>query len=80
MLAWTLLQSATQPNPRTQVSTRLIPPEPLYIIANLGISLNFGAVDFDRLAAMWPVHMEIESVHAIASLLPLIFRRRSFIH
>jgi hypothetical protein len=45
--AWTVYQSAIGPNPRTEVSTRIIPEEPMYILINLGISNNFGAIDWE---------------------------------
>lgn len=33
-----------------------------YILLNLGLSLNFGAVDFEGLAELWPVHMYVDYV------------------
>lgn len=34
---------------RVEISARPVPQEPMYIIANLGMSTNFGQVDLDHL-------------------------------
>ena len=34
---------------RVEISDRPVPQEPMYIIANLGMSTNFGFVDLDHL-------------------------------
>ncbi|KAI0639472.1 glycoside hydrolase family 16 protein [Trametes polyzona] len=49
-LAWVLRQEGMAADPRVDISARPIPQEPMYLIANLGISQNFGDVDFDHLA------------------------------
>jgi hypothetical protein len=51
----TLVPSALAPNAEAEIGSRPIPKEPMYLIINLGISENFGAVDYDGLEALWPV-------------------------
>ncbi|TFK27264.1 concanavalin A-like lectin/glucanase, partial [Coprinopsis marcescibilis] len=58
--AWTLLSAATGRDPRTEISERPIPVEPMYIIANLGFSLNFGPIDFEILTL--PATMSIDYI------------------
>ncbi|TFK84551.1 glycoside hydrolase family 16 protein [Polyporus arcularius HHB13444] len=48
-LAWTLRQPGVGPDPISEISDRPIPGEPMYLIMNLGISENFGFVDYDNL-------------------------------
>jgi beta-glucanase (GH16 family) len=43
--AWTILSAGMAPNTLVEIGERPIPQEPLYMIVNLGISRNFGAVD-----------------------------------
>jgi beta-glucanase (GH16 family) len=59
-LAWTLLGPALRPNPNTEIGSRSISQEPMYIIANLGLSLGFGEVDFDNL--VFPAVMKIDYI------------------
>ncbi|KAF9481165.1 glycoside hydrolase family 16 protein [Pholiota conissans] len=59
-LSWTLRGPAMGPDSDTEISTRPIPQEPMYIIANLGLSLNFGVVDFERLT--FPATMSIDYI------------------
>ncbi|KAG2005854.1 beta-glucan synthesis-associated protein KRE6 [Coprinopsis cinerea AmutBmut pab1-1] len=47
--AWTILSQGMGSDPLTHIGARPIPQEPMYIIANLGFSLNFGPIDFDIL-------------------------------
>lgn len=42
--AWTLYQAAMGPDPLTEIQTRQISGEPMYLIVNLGISKKFGAI------------------------------------
>lgn len=58
--AWTMLAGGMGPDDRTEISARPIPQEPMYILANLGFSLNFGAVDFDKLPM--PAVMSIDYI------------------
>ncbi|KAJ7071182.1 beta-glucan synthesis-associated [Mycena amicta] len=59
-LAWTLRQNGMDADQAVQISDRPIPQEPMYIIANLGMSLNFGTVDFERLT--FPAVMRIDYI------------------
>ncbi|KZT57876.1 glycoside hydrolase family 16 protein [Calocera cornea HHB12733] len=58
--SWTLHAAAIGPNADTKIGQRLIPEEPMYIIANLGISPSFGAIDFANL--VFPAYMLIDYV------------------
>ncbi|KAJ6557640.1 beta-glucan synthesis-associated [Mycena capillaripes] len=59
-LAWTLSPSAVGADLDTGIAARPIPEEPMYILANLGISPAFGFVDFDHLT--FPATMRIDWV------------------
>ncbi|KAI0669590.1 glycoside hydrolase family 16 protein [Trametes maxima] len=48
-LAWVLHQEGMAADPRVEISARPVPQEPMYLIANLGISENFGFVDYEHL-------------------------------
>ncbi|EPQ29814.1 uncharacterized protein PFL1_02487 [Pseudozyma flocculosa PF-1] len=56
--AWKLMHSAFDPDPRAQIGKRVVPTEPLYLIANLGISQNFGTPSWRKLK--WPAKMAID--------------------
>lgn len=56
--AWTLNAPGMGPDGLVQIQQRPIPEEPMYIIMNLGISENFGGVDFKHLE--FPVTMSID--------------------
>lgn len=56
--AWTLQAAAVGANDLAKISHRQIPPEPLYIIVNLGISTNFGDIDFEHLT--FPAIMRVD--------------------
>ncbi|TFK27263.1 concanavalin A-like lectin/glucanase [Coprinopsis marcescibilis] len=58
--SWTLLAAGMGADARTEISDRPIPVEPMYIIANLGFSLNFGNIDFDILNL--PATMSIDYI------------------
>ncbi|EIM83185.1 glycoside hydrolase family 16 protein [Stereum hirsutum FP-91666 SS1] len=58
--AWTLKAEGMKADPRTEISDRPIPQEPMYIIANLGMSYNFGDIDFDDL--VFPATMHIDYI------------------
>ncbi|KAJ8594833.1 beta-glucan synthesis-associated [Rhizopogon salebrosus TDB-379] len=45
IVAWTLDASGMAADPLTEIADRPIPQEPMYLIANLGISPNFATVD-----------------------------------
>lgn len=48
-VAWTLNAAGVGADSDTEISARPIPGEPMYILANLGMSTNFGDVDLDHL-------------------------------
>jgi len=58
--SWTLLSTAMGADSNVQISERPIPQEPMYIIANLGMSPQFGAIDFDHLT--FPTAMRIDYI------------------
>lgn len=47
-------------DPRVEIGPRPVPLEPMYIIFNLGISPNFGAIDFDHLT--FPAKLKVDWV------------------
>lgn len=57
---WTMKAAATRAN--GNVGTRIIPEEPLAIIANFGMSNSFAAIDFAQIAAMLPAVMRIDYI------------------
>ncbi|WWD21278.1 hypothetical protein CI109_105762 [Kwoniella shandongensis] len=59
---WTVRGAAMGPNSEAQVGQRLVSEEPMYLIVNLGISENFGAVDYEGLASLWPVTMNVDYI------------------
>lgn len=58
--AWRLGAGGLGDNPISQVSARPVPKEPLYIIINLGLSENFGDIDFPNI--QWPVNMLVDYI------------------
>ncbi|KAI0271415.1 beta-glucan synthesis-associated [Gloeopeniophorella convolvens] len=58
--AWTLLESGMIGDTSVEISARPIPQEPMYIIANLGMSQSFGNVDLDHL--IFPAVMRIDYI------------------
>ncbi|THG96277.1 hypothetical protein EW026_g5526, partial [Hermanssonia centrifuga] len=59
-VSWTLNVAGMGPDAATEISARPVPQEPMYIIANLGMSFNFGTVDLTHLP--FPVHMRIDYI------------------
>ncbi|KAF9462094.1 glycoside hydrolase family 16 protein [Collybia nuda] len=57
-LVWTLNQAGMAADPVVNISARPIPQEPMYIIANLGMSTNFGDVDIEHLT--FPTKMRVD--------------------
>ncbi|KAJ3806183.1 beta-glucan synthesis-associated [Lentinula aff. lateritia] len=55
---WTINSGGTAADTRVEISARPIPQEPMYLLVNLGISTNFGDVDFDHLT--FPTSMAID--------------------
>jgi hypothetical protein len=43
--AWWIASSAMKPVPEADVGQRPVPYEPMYLIINLGLSENFGAIE-----------------------------------
>ncbi|KIK96257.1 glycoside hydrolase family 16 protein [Paxillus rubicundulus Ve08.2h10] len=60
VVAWTLDASGMTADPLTEISDRPIPQEPMYLIANLGMSPNFQPPDFQELT--FPTTMTIDWV------------------
>ncbi|KAL0576398.1 hypothetical protein V5O48_005587 [Marasmius crinis-equi] len=58
--AWTLRGSGLAADNNVKISARPIPQEPMYLIANLGLSENFGDVDLQHLK--FPVSMLIDYI------------------
>ncbi|KAG6868438.1 hypothetical protein C0993_002757 [Termitomyces sp. T159_Od127] len=48
-ISWTIMQAGLSKDPLTEIGPRPISQEPMYIIANLGFSLNFGEIDFENI-------------------------------
>ncbi|KII83673.1 glycoside hydrolase family 16 protein [Plicaturopsis crispa FD-325 SS-3] len=59
-VVWTMKGPGMGPDPASEIGPRVISQEPMYIIANLGFSLNFGGIDFDRLTL--PATMSIDYI------------------
>lgn len=59
-LAWTVKAAGLGPDTRAEISARPVPQEPLYILANLGMSENFGTVDLEHLT--FPTIMKMDYV------------------
>ncbi|CEQ40473.1 SPOSA6832_02100 [Sporobolomyces salmonicolor] len=57
---WTLHDIAMGPNAKANISNRVVTAEPMYAIFNLGMSENFGFVDFDNL--VFPAKLRIDSI------------------
>ncbi|RDB17777.1 Beta-glucan synthesis-associated protein KRE6 [Hypsizygus marmoreus] len=64
-LAWTVKQGGLKKDPRVEISERPIPQEPMYIIANLGFSLNFGGIDFENI--ILPATMRVDWIRVYQS-------------
>lgn len=56
--AWTIRGAGMAADPIVQIGARPVPQEPMYIIANLGMSPNFGPIDFSHL--IFPTWMLID--------------------
>ncbi|KAK7462914.1 hypothetical protein VKT23_007494 [Stygiomarasmius scandens] len=56
--AWTLKAAGMAADDRVEISARPVPQEPMYLLVNLGISENFGYVDFEHLT--FPAIMTID--------------------
>ncbi|KAK7441814.1 hypothetical protein VKT23_016476 [Stygiomarasmius scandens] len=58
--AWTARAGGFAADPVAEIGPRPIPQEPMYLLINLGISENFGGVDFDHL--QFPAIMTVDWV------------------
>ncbi|KAJ7864983.1 glycoside hydrolase family 16 protein [Mycena olivaceomarginata] len=59
-LAWTIKSAGMAADTQTEISARPVPQEPMYILANLGMSTNFGTVDLDHLT--FPTTLSLDYV------------------
>ncbi|TEB35725.1 glucosidase [Coprinellus micaceus] len=59
-VAWTLNAAGVGASNVVEISARPIPQEPMYMIVNLGMSKNFGDVDFSHLPL--PTKMEVDYI------------------
>ncbi|KIP11417.1 glycoside hydrolase family 16 protein [Phlebiopsis gigantea 11061_1 CR5-6] len=57
-MVWKLNQPGMSANPVVEIGSRPVPQEPMYLIANLGMSRNFGYVDLDHLT--FPATMKVD--------------------
>jgi hypothetical protein len=58
--SWTMLSPGVAADDRVNIAARPVPQEPMYLIANLGLSENFGGIDFDHL--VFPTKMRIDYI------------------
>ncbi|KAJ6533295.1 beta-glucan synthesis-associated [Mycena vulgaris] len=59
-LAWTVHAAGLAADPKVEISGRPVPQEPMYLLANLGMSTNFGAVDLQNLT--FPTTLSLDYV------------------
>ncbi|KAF7377691.1 Beta-glucan synthesis-associated protein [Mycena sanguinolenta] len=59
-IAWTLNVAGMTADSQTQIGDRPVPQEPMYILANLGMSTNFGTVDLEHLT--FPTTLKLDWV------------------
>jgi len=59
-ISWTLNVAGLAADSSVGISDRPIPQEPMYIIANLGMSHNFGPIDLPDIP--FPVHLHIDYI------------------
>lgn len=60
--SWELYPEALRPDPRSEIGNRQYPREPMYLIMNLGISKNFGGIDWDNLMGNFPFEMSVDYI------------------
>ncbi|KAL1745400.1 beta-glucan synthesis-associated [Schizophyllum fasciatum] len=58
--AWTMKSAGMGADTKVEIGPRPIPQEPMYLIMNLGISENFGFVDYEHLT--FPTQMSIDYI------------------
>lgn len=59
-VSWTIMSAGLAGDTRTEIGPRPVSQEPMYIIANLGISKNFGFIDLENL--QFPATMSIDYI------------------
>ncbi|KAF8969431.1 glycoside hydrolase family 16 protein [Flammula alnicola] len=59
-MSWTLNVAGMGADTTVEISARPVPQEPMYIIVNLGMSRNFGSIDFEHL--VFPNHMRVDYI------------------
>ncbi|KAK7052326.1 beta-glucan synthesis-associated protein [Favolaschia claudopus] len=59
-LAWTIRSEGLAKDPVAEIAARPVPQEPMYLLANLGMSSNFGFVDLEHL--VFPTTLSIDYV------------------
>ncbi|KAJ6466948.1 beta-glucan synthesis-associated [Mycena sanguinolenta] len=60
VIAWTINAAGMAADSQTQIGARPVPQEPMYILANLGMSTNFGTVDLEHLT--FPTTLKLDYV------------------
>ncbi|MCO5598570.1 hypothetical protein L7F22_052667 [Adiantum nelumboides] len=60
--SWRMNPAFLEPDPIAQIGARVVPPEPMYVILNLGISENFATPDWEQLSSLWPFIMSVDYV------------------
>ncbi|KAF9261107.1 glycoside hydrolase family 16 protein [Marasmius fiardii PR-910] len=60
VVTWTVNGAGLGKDDRVNLSARPVPQEPMYLIANLGMSMNFGDVDMAHL--VFPVSMLVDYI------------------
>ncbi|KAJ3937486.1 MAG: beta-glucan synthesis-associated [Lentinula lateritia] len=59
-ISWGLNVAGLGADSSVDISARPVPQEPMYLLANLGMSTNFGPVDLNHL--QFPVHLTIDYI------------------
>ncbi|CAE6479476.1 hypothetical protein ACGC1H_005368 [Rhizoctonia solani] len=59
-MVWEIKGAGMGADNKTMISQRPVPQEPMYILANLGMSYNFGPIDFDHL--VFPAYMLVDYI------------------
>ncbi|EDR01855.1 glycoside hydrolase family 16 protein, partial [Laccaria bicolor S238N-H82] len=57
-VSWTIMAAGMDADTTVEISARPVPQEPMYLIANLGLSNGFGTVDLEHLT--FPTTMRID--------------------
>ncbi|KAB5591406.1 Glycoside hydrolase family 16 protein [Ceratobasidium theobromae] len=57
---WQIKAAGMGSDSKTEISQRPVPEEPMYILANLGMSYNFGPIDFEHL--VFPAYMLVDYI------------------